>query len=193
MVELVFQFNQQVCENTLYFFKSLGYDPADLTELGDLMVTWWRTNMRPFVSDACVLNIVRVTDLTTQNAPGIEIPVTTNNVGQNTSPAMPGNVTVATTFLTGFRGRSWRGRNYFVGMTEGQVIGNFISTALQTSLTAAYAALLTAPIAPTYVWSTVSRYGDNQPRNPGFSAIITSTKTDLAVDSQRRRLFARGK
>lgn len=192
MVELVFNCDGQVCENTLYFANDVGWDIPSMNSLASKIAGWWNVEYRVFQSNLCQLTAIKVTDLETQFAPGIEYVTGLPAAGGAASEIMPNNVTVATTFLTDLRGRSYRGRNYFVGITTDAVNGNSISSVTAGLFQDMYAAL------PTYLdpedgdHVVVSRYSGNAPRVTGVTTPVTGYRTEQTIDSQRRRLPGRG-
>lgn len=193
MVELVYLSKGNVCENTLYFEHTGAMTPDDLDELAGEILVWWDVNMQPLTSTDTALATIRCRDLSTETSPAIEYPLPVPLAGTASGGTpFPSNVTVATTFLTQTAGRSFRGRNYFVGINGAYVTGNTITTAFATALQLAYAALLTDLAAAGWTWVVVSRYSLGAPRVSGLATPVTATRTQLDLDSQRRRLNGRG-
>lgn len=192
LVEMVYRQLDEVTENTLYFQGNANWTIEDMSDLAESMKAWWIDNLEFVVNQGVALTAVRVTDLSTQFSPGIEDVNGLPNSGLAPSPAMPNNVTVTTTFLTGLRGRSYRGRNYFIGLSEAQVVGNIVTAELQTAVLAAYNDLPTYAIANGAAHVVVSRYSAKQPRVTGVATLVTGYKMEPTIDSQRRRLPGRG-
>jgi hypothetical protein len=113
---------------------------------------------------------------------------------------LPNNVTLTVSFRTANRGRSFRGRNYVVGLGETQVAGNTVAPSVITAFDGIYSQLLASPVAAIATWVVVSRFSgvdpvtkEPIPRVTGIATPITSvTVVDNVVDSQRRRLPKRG-
>lgn len=193
MVELVFNCDGQVCENTLYFANDLGWEIPSMNALASKIAGWWNAEYRIYQSNLCALTAIKVTDLEAAFAPGIEYVTGLPAAGAGATEIMPNNVTVATTFITDLRGRSYRGRNYFVGLTTDSVNGNAISAATALAFQEMYEAL------PSYLdpgdgqHVVVSRYSGNAPRVAGVTTPVTGYRTERTIDSQRRRLPGRGK
>jgi len=113
--------------------------------------------------------------------------------GTLTSPSVPGNVTWCVKFLTGLTGRSYRGRNYIMGMTEDATVGNQMDAGRAAAFVANYEALLDLVDATDFTWVVLSRVQNNVPLANAIGApIINVGYTDLNLDSQRRRLTGRG-
>lgn len=195
------QDGQQV-ENTLYFRLGSTLTPTNLTQLCEDLVTWWDSAYSDEVSSAVELVEVTATDLTSETGPVASFNPSTTLLGALTSPALPNNVSIAVSFRTAARGRSFRGRNYFVGLTESQVTNNTLSDPSAAALLGIYQLLL--PVGGTFtddwIWVVASRFsgidGDGKPipRDVGISTPITSVViVDKTIDSARRRLPGRGR
>lgn len=185
----------QQCENILYFAADGGWDSSQLVDIAGEVGAWWQTELRPLVSNTVQLREVYAEDLSSANGPtGASAPPAAT-FGQNSSPAMPANVSLAISFRTALRGRSFRGRNYVVGLTESQVADSTVVASVVSSLQAAYTSLLPSGGYFTRgLWSVVSRYSNGAPRAVGVSTFVTSVVVvDAVVDSQRRRLPGRGR
>jgi hypothetical protein len=112
----------------------------------------------------------------------------------------PANVSLAVSFRTAGRGRSSRGRNYFVGFVDDQVTGNVVNNSDAVDIRNAYAALIAAAATANVSWVVVSRFsgvdadGKPIPRAAGVTSLINAVSlVDNDVDSQRRRLNGRGR
>lgn len=185
----------QQCENILYFAADGGWDSSQLVDIAGEVGAWWQTELRPITSAGVQLREVYAEDLSSATGPtGTSTPATPT-FGQNTSPAMPANVSLAVSFRTALRGRSFRGRNFFVGLCENQVADSAVLSDTVSAIQAAYTLLLPSGGQFTRgIWSVVSRYSNGAPRAVGVSTFVTSVVVvDAVVDSQRRRLPGRGK
>lgn len=192
-VELVYQWDSQICENTLYFDVGVVPGSPELVALASFVRDWWDANVKPLVSNSVQLISIKATSLQSASAPGIEfttgLPITGTKVA---TPALPNNVTCTVTFLTALRGRSYRGRNYVVGLTEGDVGGNRINGALATQYRNAYIDLQVDAAVEGTPWCVYSRYTNGGERAVGVLTPVTGVKVDETLDSQRRRLPGRG-
>lgn len=185
-------FGQQV-ENTLYFTKDTPFIMADLNDLAALVRSWYFEEVLPMQSSGYTFREVFAKGLDSVDSPSATDIAESGTAGGNSSPGMPGNVSIAISFRTGLAGRSFRGRNYFIGLAEEEVTGNTVSSSQGTALQAAYNALLTVLSDTDFVWAVVSRVTAGAPRATGIAtAVVTAVVTDLLIDSQRRRLQGRG-
>lgn len=192
MIELFWRQDNQRLENTLYFRQADSYDAAELLTLATEVLAWATSEIIPNVSNQVTLVGIKATSLESDSAPAIELPAAV--VGAHTFPALPNNVTVALKFLTAGRGRSARGRNYIVGLTENDILNNTINSVVLQAWVDAYAELLTIGTITQGAWSVVSRFENGVERNPGIAQLVTGVAaTDATVDSQRRRLPGRGR
>lgn len=194
MVELIYDYFGEVCENTLYFRGSVDWTAIDMTTLATEVQAWWVANYAPLVSNSLTLQRVKVTDIASQTGGVIEktsgLPAAG---GISASPGMPGNVALAVSFRTAGRGRHQRGRNFVLGITEAQAAGNEIAGATQAAWVSAYNALFAAVTVNAADWVVVSRFFNKAPRSTGATYVVTHVLADDALDSQRRRLQGRGR
>lgn len=200
--ELRMLLDGQQIENTLYFYAPGGITLANLQVLTNDLSSWWLTNCAPLLPlDVSLIEIV-ATDLTTNTGLQYSNALSTPVPGGLGQPALPNNVTLAVSFRTAIRGRSYRGRNYIPCLTENQVQNNTVNADVVDDWRDAYAAILTTVADPSsdFVWVVVSRYlgvdsnGKPIPRTVGNAEpIITVVVVDPTIDSQRRRLPGRGR
>lgn len=192
LVELVMTQHGEIVENTLYFRGSSPWDNIELEALCEEVYNWWAGAMAPLISDTVTLTEVRGRDMSTQfGVVGYFVP-TALNVGEVTSPALPNNVTVSIGFKSQFAGRRARGRNYFVGLTEGQVTGNAVIAGSMSNILAAYFALNGEVTANSAAHVIASRAAPTGTPPQGDTYYVINYTSDGLVDSQRRRLAGRG-
>jgi hypothetical protein len=198
-VELRYLIANQKTENTLYFRKETAWTETDLTNLGLNIIAWWLTNMAPLISDELTLREAYVTSLASATAPAVTVPAAEGDTGEDTNPADANNVALAISFRTNTRGRSFRGRNYVVGIPKNQVGQSLVNPTQVAAYVAAYDLIRSGGMLPADDWGVVSRFsgvdvnGDPIPRTTGVFTIISAVlATDNTVDSQRRRLPGRG-
>jgi len=198
--EIRMQYFEQRVENTLYFQAETALSSANLAAFGGELVTWWTDFMAPKLSDELTLREVFLTDLTTATSAVATVVPPTPVPGEITGNSLPGNVAFVVSFRTEQRGRSFRGRNYVVGIPASVQLGNQISEEEAADLVAAYNELIGIAAAGALVWSVVSRYsgidpvtGKPIPRVAGIATPITAVlAVDTNLDSQRNRLTGRG-
>jgi len=193
-VETVFEYHGERCENVYHCQFQAAYDESSIANLLDVFRDWWSTNLRAQMPiELSLVNLIG-TDQESQTGPRVEDATGLPLAGTDaTSPAMPGNVTLAVRWLTAKRGRSYRGRTFHLGIQEDAVVGNLVTIGWQTLLTSAYATLLTDLATFGAPLVVASRYTNNAPRTTGVATPVTSVYIDTVIDSQRRRLSGRGR
>lgn len=169
----------------------VSWTPALLQGVIDLFQNWHASHARNRQSNQITLSSILARDLNVVDSYVVEESMA--QVGLVASPVMPQNVTFCVKSVTGFAGRSFRGRTYWVGLAESMVSGDFVNTtdadAIVTSFFTLKSQLNTQGINPV----VVSRYSNGLPRAVGVATDITNyAKTDNRVDTQRRRLLGEG-
>jgi len=202
MVEIRYLLDLQHIENTLYFESAGAPTPATITQLINAVEGWWIANLKPLIPTAVTLVEFVGTDLTTASGPQVTLPPVGPQAGSVADPVLPNNVTIAISFRTGLRGRSFRGRNYHPALWETGVISNTLQNTIVAAIQAAYNALIVdaAVIAAGFTWVVVSRFsgvdanGDPIPRAAGVTTpVLSALIVDPTIDSMRRRLPGRGR
>lgn len=194
MVEMRYLFENQQCENTLYFEYTSGVDIEKATTLAEVLHDWWVTNVRPLMVNTSALREIYITDLS--NASSFTYTRVSSPVepGTRSGPAMPNNIALCISFKTNQRGRSFRGRNYVMGMNEGDIIANNFDGGYVGSVQAAYVELKLVTVPLGADWVIVSRFANGAARTTGVTTSVSTVGvTDGIVDSQRRRLPGRGR
>ncbi len=194
LVEMVHLCSGETCVNTLSFENTTGWDVAKLGLLASSMKTWWDDNVKSRVHGNCSLQLIRATSQATQVSPGIEyttgLPITGTGTASS-GDSLPNNVTAAISFLTLMRGRSYRGRNYVIGLRTQDISGNEITSTARAAWEAAYEEINTDAYAGS-IHVVVSKQVSGVARAEGVATTITGYRMDLSIDSQRRRLQGRG-
>jgi hypothetical protein len=193
MAEMRMIWDGQRVENTLYFLGGGAWNTTQLGTLAFDLRGWWDTSIAPEISNTVQLSEVYITDLTTATSPTMQAPGGPAFEGGLAQPSLPNSVSLAVSFRTAGRGRSSRGRNFAIGLTEVQVSGNEVVGTAVDALIDAYEVLLGLPLPNTAQWVVVSRFTNGAPRTLGVAAPVTDVViVDPVVDTQRRRLPGRG-
>ena len=185
-------FGQNV-ENILHFKFNTAITGTAIEDLANAMTEWVIEKYLGHMPAEYVYRETYVKDLTINFGAEYTSVGAAGLDGEN-GLALPGGSAWVVKFLTGSQGRSYRGRNYVL-CNRDQTSGNFVSLAWATGVAANYAAILAALVedAPEWTWVVLSRQTNGALRADGIGTpIVAVSYTDLAVDSQRRRLTGRG-
>lgn len=163
---------------------------SELELVADPLNDWVIGNWKGIASNqaGCVGFTLR--SLETQVAPTITFTYGAPQMGTVASGAMPNNVTIAIKLLTGLTGRTARGRLYHVGLAENQVLGNFLTGTLVSTIQPAYDALRTRIAAVSDLSLAVLSRVENKVVRPAgvMYEVIQVALGDTRIDTQRRRL-----
>ncbi len=191
--EMCYTQNVQKTENVFHFKHTSG-DPDEtaMIALADYLKTWFNSYMKSNMHTSCALRLIRCTLLTARNSPGIEYATGLPIAGTfSTSASAPNNVTVAVKWITGLRGRNYRGRTFIPGLASAFVDGNSITSGMLTGYGTAFTHLLQDTPAG-WQMGVNSLYLDKVSRNMGEFTPFTGFVIEGNVDSMRRRLTGRG-
>lgn len=192
-LQAVFKNLDQVCENVHHLKGgSYPFDQLELEGVAEAYRLWWLANWQTELPTTISLEKIIVTDLSSSTGLSIEYTHDMPMLGTDSAALpLPGNVTYCVTWVTGLRGRSFRGRTYAVGLDKGATLGNYLNYAAQTAFLSKWQALLEA-WPSSWVMGVVSRHTGKAPRTAGVFTEIQSCTINSALDSQRRRLAGRG-
>lgn len=185
--------NEQV-ENVLHFRIGQAPTAALVDFVAQNVRASWATNMLPNLAGDYIFREVYATDQSTQNGPVATVPQSPPASGQFPGPSLPGSVALCLTHRTPNRGRSFRGRTYICGLTEGQVVGNTVGQSAASGILGGFLTVIANLAAINATFVIVSRVSNGAPRAAAVVTEVTDTLLrDNSVDSQRRRLAGRGR
>lgn len=191
-VEMVYRWDGQIVENVLNYRTNTTPTAANMDALCSFLVTTWNTYLKPLQSAAVQLQLLRATSLHVSNGPAIEYTAGLPASGTGTTAAVPNNVAVVIKWVTGLRGRSYRGRTYHLGIPQASVTGSSLVTGYRNSLGTAWSNFVIIPTTPQWNLVVCSRYSNGLIRPTGVSTPVTGYSINPTCDSQRRRLPERG-
>lgn len=180
-----------VGENTMYFRRtdsdpiSAAYLLSLMGQLQNAMVTepnlYWSTGVQVERFDG--------RDLTTEAGAVATLDGDVLTAGASTGALLPANVTVAVAFKSGVAGRSYRGRNYCVGLTEAMVTGDYLISPFDARIITLYTSMADAVLGVDFEHVVLSRYHAGAPRAEGIGTPVLAWQlTDLRVDTMKSRL-----
>lgn len=196
VAEVTMEFIQdgQYLYNKHHFLNNAGWDAGSLNNLGTAVREWWEANCQQFTNNNVTLQAITCRDLS--EAQGLETAVTTDlpQQGAGQTQPMPNHVTIAVAKKTGFAGRSFSGRTYYVGLSTDMVTVNTLEAAFVNELRDAFTALIdpNGLILPGQL-CVLSEVQAGNWRAEGICTPVTGISVDPTLDSQRRRLPGRGR
>lgn len=174
--------------------EEAGIVSPRVQQITEAVNTWWTTVLRNQISQSVALVAVEGRDFTVPDGEVFVAQNTPPPMGAVASPVLPAHTTLALSLRSGLAGRSRRGRIYHVGLSEGDVTGDFVAQPRADGIKTAWDTLRTAVLAPincTHV--IVSFVSNGVPRETALrTPVTTTTHIDLRVDTQRRRLIGEG-
>lgn len=191
-MEMVYSGPGGVAENVLNFEFEAQPTLSDLEALTAELEDWHSTLLYATQSEDISLILIRGRDLTEVDGSVSEIPVDPVQTGGIGSRVLPSNATLAMKQVSGFAGRSKRGRTFHIGLTELQVVGDAIVEDRQADLLNAYDGLLVGGSITVARLVVVSYCNLGNWRAAAAITPVNNFASDWVVDSQRRRLAGRG-
>lgn len=186
-VNLIWSWLSQECQNVWYYEYAAEPTTEEMQALATELAPLINTNLLGVFSDTCSLTTIRVRNLTSEFAPGLDSVVGLPVVGDVAGNSMPTEVAACVSHLTALRGRSFRGRSYLPGLSETYVNGNTLDSGYRTQVVTGMGIIMAAIADGGPDMVVVSRIEDGAPRVTGVTTPITSFRCDAVPDSQRRR------
>lgn len=192
-VAVVMKHDSQDVVNVFHFRRPGQWGVPELESLVQQVGTAWVNDVMVHLSQFTQLFRIEGRGLRAQNDVSFEYVLPTVVFGGRGDQGLPGSVAFVVTHLTGFTGRSNRGRTFFGGLSEADVDRNQIVVARANGLRDGLSSVRDAANAVGWTMVVVSRFSDRIRRPEGLTIpIIGFRYRDTVVDSQRRRLPGRG-
>jgi len=193
-VDMTYLVLGETAMNVIHFFMLGGWNTDQLNELAAAVKVAHTDNLKPHQSESASLERINCTDLTTQTGPSIEYTTGLPVIGSIGNAVANTMQTVATKFGTAGRGRSKRGRAYWVGVPDNAVVLNKITSTYAGQISNAWNDFFNdVSVAIDGAFGVVVSYCQNKVwlENADIT-VITHFSTEVYVDSQRRRGPGRG-
>ena len=178
--------------NSLYIQSATAWTVNTVQDQIIALDTWAKAHLLIDASNTLSLNKIIATDLTSQTGISIENAVAGGNSGAEAQTSVPNNVALCVKFVTGTRGRSYRGRWYLAGILASRVVDNRVTLSFAQSVADHFNALKSGAILEGNTWVVASRITNGAPRTTGIATPVTGVSCEILIDSQRRRLPGRG-
>lgn len=163
------------------------FTPTDMSALNTAIQGWLHNDLTSFQATTFEWYEITTYDLVSSSAPVVTTGITEPGVG--TAFAAANQVAAVVTFLTGNRGRSFRGRNFIPGVDQNAILNTIaLKVASQTALTGYYNNLPTALSGTNFQHVVLSRYAGGVARTLGVATQVTSYYARQGLKTQRRRL-----
>jgi hypothetical protein len=183
---------QEMC-NVFYVEGSGPPTQAQMEEVAQMYIDAWEDHLKPIQSSVTSLQRVEVRDLSVQNGAGIEYTTGLPQNGASGAGSLPNNCAVAVKKSSGLTGRSFRGRNYFGGMTTAWLDDtNSPNATVRSAIVNFFQQLALQLVADGLQEVVVSTIANGSQRATGVTTPITAYSVNDVLDSQRRRLPERG-
>lgn len=176
------------CEWTIGARFGSAYSLTNLTALAAAIDGWFNESMLPLQSASTTYEGITVRGLSSEE--DLRYDLSEPLPGGNGSDPVPAQVALCATKLTGFTGRSARGRMYIWGLADDSLFDErHITDARQTAYGTAMTALLAAITGEEWEPVVISYFTAGAPRVTASVRIITDLIIrDTRLDTQRRRV-----
>lgn len=189
-IDAVYEIGTNVMENVYHVLGAAPWTRDSLTNLAAYVVAWETDHGSLYRSHQVGLVRVSCTDLTTQTSPRVDLTAGLPVNGQVLANMYPSNVTIALKKVTGSRGRSFRGRTYWIGLWEDVITVDLVAGPTVGNIVAAmevFRANLASQNGGQLV--VLSKRHNGAWRTAAVATpVIQYIAIDLIADSQRRRL-----
>lgn len=176
---------------SLFFQCGVTVGVNQLNDLGAFLASWYDTDLQPLQTAGYTLTRIKLRDMTTQFGPTVDwvgiLPLTGSRAGNS----MPSSVCWAMKKQTGLAGRAYRGRTYWMGMSEADVSGNYVDSVYATDVLNAWNQMITdaANEGDGYELVVPSRQLNGVARTTGvMTPVLAYVHVDTRVDTMRKRL-----
>lgn len=189
MVEMRALLSGQKVENRINVNVLHEPVPADLDALTVYFWDWWQNTYAPLLSTNAVLSEVVATSLHEENGIQDTYAPSALVAGENLTRAMPNEVSLCVSLRTGTRGRSARGRFYWLCVPSGEMADENTVEPLFGSACVSAVQVMINGLEDIGQPTIVSYRTNNAPRvgGPVYFPIDSAQLVDLQVDSMKRR------
>lgn len=182
----------QTVEICVGILKNTAVTLPDLATVTTDMEAWRVAEMVPLTSVSVTFTQWYALSLTSATSPSLITPIVLDTAGTDFAVTVPNNSTLVTTFQTDLRGRSYRGRAYWYGIAAANLFNSTeADPSYAAALTAAFAAI-NSYLTSGFAHVVISYQNNNVVRTTAARTPVTGYRTEVRMDSQRRRLEGRG-
>jgi len=193
-VEFIYDQDGQQVVNIFHVLSGSGWTTTSMAVTADACAAWFEGSMAADYPAEYSLRTIKVTDLSSPNAPVVQRDYVPPTFGENSAGnPLPNNVTVAVKWLTANRGRSYRGRTFWPVLMVSEVAANRLTSAAVSGIGGKVSQLKSALETGGHSMVVVSYCAGGVWRQNAQVTTIQSYGLNEVVDSQRRRLPERGR
>lgn len=179
--------------NVLYFTRVGDWGVPDLAQACTALAQAWINDVMIHLSESMRFIRIESRGERAQNDVSFEFVLPSPVQGGRGGDWLPPQVAFCVTHLTGFTGRSNRGRTYFGVLSEADVSGGFIAVARANGLRSGLESVRNIMSNLGWFHVVVSRVRNRVRLQEAITTEVIGYKyTDLIVDTQRRRAVGRG-
>lgn len=186
-----FEYGISRAVNVHYVSKRGGGSPisvADLEDVAEIFQDAIFTEFIAFIGNDWTLETVVATDWSAENGGQFDLDTGVPVAGTETTEEVPHSIALVASHRTAQTGRSFRGRSYQPGLTEGHIHGAYVDGATATALGDVYDYLRVELDLIGYDHVVYSLYSGGVARTTPVATPVTRTVVNLRVDTQRLRL-----
>lgn len=192
-VIMSFSSDTRVFQNVFHVSAPAPWSSTELSDLAIDYVQWWNSTYKARMSSDVSLTLVQTRKLDPASPLGVDYPVIPPIPGTLANPSVPSNATLTMSWRTGLAGRRFRGRSYVPGIVQADVSTvDSASSPLVNALLAAGTQLITTALRHGVLTIFHAPNVTPSPFDNLFNDVTTVVVENL-IDSQRRRLPARGR
>jgi len=160
---------------------------SDLDSLNTVIAVEFVEPLAALQSEDWQYQSIHTVDLDAVDGPVSDIPLT--NTGGLSTAKLPSQVSMTVTYLTGYRGRSFRGRNYLNGFVEAALENSIAWAApIMASVIAIQDPFFTALGSADWQQVVLSRQFEKAARVEGVATAVTGWRANAPIHTQKRRL-----
>jgi len=172
----------------MYVLDDDPLTPGRIDTLATLSDDWMTLDVLPSLSNEALYNGVTVYDLNTVTSPVRSIQKSPAVAGGVATPCAPNNAAVVVTFKTAGRGRSSRGRIYFVGLGEANIQQNQWDALTAAAVADWIVDFQTRALAANFTHIVSSSILEGSERTERLAQTVTEVVGKTKVGTQRRRI-----
>lgn len=174
--------------NVTHWKVTGAINTALLTAVATTYKGWVDGYKLPMLDSSFVQQSITAKDVSVANGEEVALTYTSGGNGTAGNAPMAANAAICISLRTIKTGRSFRGRFYLGGLEQTYLLtAQNITTASASSISAAFAALISLMTTAGYILGVLSKFAAKVARVTGLLTDVIGIVVDTKVDSQRRR------